>query len=106
SRLYIQLKNRLSLFNYIVLLGIILILVLLIVIVIKIKLRRRDEIDVLIKEGKKYFYEGKFDEAIDIYPVLKNLYKSKYKGDASAYEKINSYSKFLSKGVKDKLKKD
>jgi len=93
--------------NFLTYLAIFVILILLISLFVIMKKKRDvDEVDLLIKEGKRNIDNENFDEALDVYPVLKSLYKHKYKGDPSAYEKITSYSQFILKSIKDKLKKD
>ena len=104
SKLLLELTPKTNLLTY---LAIFVILILLISLFVIMKKKRDvDEVDLLIKEGKRNIDNENFDEALDVYPVLKSLYKHKYKGDPSAYEKITSYSQFILKSIKDKLKKD
>jgi hypothetical protein len=76
----------------------------LILIILISSLRRKGEIDILIKEGKEEIYKGNLENALDIYPVLKNLYKKKYSGNSKVYNKINIYHEFLLKSVKNRIK--
>ncbi len=101
SKLVLELKSTINILN-IILIFVILVWITFIVIII-LKRKKNYEIDVLIKEGKKYLKEERFDDALDVYPVLKNLYKSKYKGNTKVFAKINEYHELVQKAIKQKI---
>ncbi len=101
GKFYLKLDNSAYIFNSLIVIGVIILIIILMVVFVKIKFRKTNEINELIKEGRNYVYKRDLEEALDIYPVLKNLYKSKYKGNSNVYKKIISYREFLLANFKD-----